>query len=254
MMQLDLINQLNENWLFRSRRINEFTAKDVTELAFLYLISLHVMRIEYETALFAQKYARKTSSHSNFMSVDRINTDLYQFLHMMSDQDGGMSSALQNQNLNELFWKNVKVNQSQIRKFLINIASGEYNEREQSRLLLQIETQLHITVPNYRSIRRISADWNSPKVSSEMRKLALTRLLQALRSKARRGDILLELEKLAKHRRYELFNVCDPETGKGCSDDQVPAQAGSKSMGLLKALALGALAGGVISHVVRKKD
>lgn len=253
-MELSLISKINENWLFRAKRIDSFTAEDVTELVFLYLIGLHILRLEYDSALFAVNYAKRTSSHGNFRSIDRTNTDLYQFLNIITDQEGDMANMLKNQPSNQLFWKSVKANPNLIRQFLVHVSATNYDEEAQKRILFQLESQLRISVPNYRSVRRIAVDWNDVQVSNEMRKLAVTRLLQALRAKARRGDILPWLEKLAKHRRYELFNVCDPETGKGCEDpNTVVVEPEKKPMSFIKTLALGALAGGVIGHAIGKE-
>ena len=253
-MELSLISKLDENWLFRSKHMQDFTARDVADLAFLYLVSLHVLRSEFDTAPFAIRYAKQTNAHSNFKAVDKNNTDLYQFLNILSDPDGMISDQLGHQESNKVFWHDMHFNANLTRQFLSNIASSTYSHTLQKRILFQLESQLHITVPNYRSMRRIAVDWDSSEVTSEAQKLVVTRMLQALRAKARRGDILPWLEKLSGHRKYELFGVCDPETGKGCDDAPIAAaHTTTPSMGLLKTLALGAIAGGTLVHMMGKK-
>lgn len=253
-MELSLISKLDENWLFRSKRMQDFTARDVADLAFLYLVSLHILRIEFDTAPFAIRYAHQTNAHSNFKAVDKNSTDLYQFLNILSDPDGIISDQLGQQDSNKIFWHDMNFNANLTRQFLSNIAASTYNPPLQKRILFQLESQLHITVSNYRSMRRIAVDWDSHNVTSEAQKLVITRMLQALRAKARRGDLLPWLEKLSGHRKYELFNVCDPETGEGCDSTPVVATATTASTtGLLKTLALGAIAGGTLVHMLGKK-
>lgn len=251
-VNLSLMQSLEENWLFRSRNVSDYNAQDITDLAFLYMVTLHILRCEYDTASFAMSYAKRTAAHSNFKTVDRSSTDLYQFLNIVSDPTGEVSELLKDQTKNQILWHTVRLNPTMIRTFLTNIAALHYDNDDQKRLLFAIENQLHITTSNYRSMRRIAVDWDSAEVSSQMKKLTVTRMLQALRAKARRGDILPTLEKLAGHRKYEMLNVCDPETGRGCEAEPEP-QPQDRGMGFLKALALGALAGGVIGHTLGKK-
>lgn len=252
-MKLSLMTQLDENWLFRAKRMSDFSARDIADLAFLYMVSLHILRCEFETAPFAVKYARQTNSHSNFKAADRNNTDLYQFLNILSDPTGHASQELGQEEANEIFWHSLRFNPNLVRQFLSNIVAGDYNEARQKSLLFNLETQLHITTSNYKSMRRIAVDWNSHEVMTEAQKLVVTRMLQALRAKARRGDLLPALERLAERRNYELLRVCDPETGKGCGNEPTEAPK-SPTMGFLKSLALSALAGGVLGHVIGKTN
>ena len=85
-MKLSLINTLDENQLLRNRNPHNFNAKDMAELAFVYLNALHIMRSEYETAPFAQAYARRTMSHSNFDREDRQNTDCLLYTSDAADE------------------------------------------------------------------------------------------------------------------------------------------------------------------------
>jgi hypothetical protein len=251
MSQYRFITALDENWLFRSKRMQDFTARDVADLAFLYMVSLHILRCEFDTAPFAVRYARQTSAHSNFRAVDKNNTDLYQFLNILSDPSGQIADQLGHPEANAIFWHDMHFNPTLARQFLSNITAETYSHSQQKRILFQLESQLHITVSNYRSMRRIAVDWVSTDITSEAQKLVVTRMLQALRAKARRGDLLPQLEKLSTYRKYELFNVCDQETGKGCDGDV--AEPAKPSMGMLKALALGAAAGGALVHMLGKR-
>jgi hypothetical protein len=247
---MQFLSSLDENWLFRVRKYQDFTGREIVDLAFLYMVSLHILRCEYQTADWAMLYAKRTGIRANFKSSDFNNTDLYQLLNMISNPSGSLSNQLSGGSKNDLLWSEVNFNPNTVRMFLQNIAAKKYNIGAQKRLLLQIEHQLHITVSNYRSVRRIAVEWNTPQIGTEAQKLAVTRLLQALRAKARRGDILAHLEKISQKNRFELYGVCDQETGSNC-DTAKPAP--KQGMGFLKSLALGALAGAAIGHVMSKK-
>jgi hypothetical protein len=252
MTEMRFLSALDENWLFRAKRYKDFTAREIVDLAFLYMVALHILRCEYLSADWAVIYAKRTISRANFKNPDFNNTDLYQFLNMISDPTGNSSDQLAGGPKNELLWSEIRFNPNTIRVFLQNMAAKKYNIDAQKRLLFQIENQLHVTVSNYRSIRRIAVEWNTPQISAEAQKLSITRLLQAIRFKARRGDILPQLEKISQKNRFELFGVCDPETGSNC-DVSDAAPVPKQGMGFLKSLALGALAGAAIGHVMSRK-
>jgi len=234
-MKLSLIDTLDENQLLRTRNPSNFNAKDMAELAFLYLIALHIMRSEYETAPFAQSYARRTMSHSNFDREDRQNTDLYQFLHVIKDHDSVIGQQLNHPEANDLFWHQVHFNGASTRQLLTAMSRPHYDGTMARRLLMNIEQQLHITNSNYRSVRRLASEWDTGNLDTEQKQLTVTRLLQALRAKARMGDIINQLQHLAHINKYELHGVHDAETG-------TPVASVNKSggFGLLKGLAIAA--------------
>lgn len=250
-MTVNFIRSLNENWLFRTRNISDFNLRDIADLTFLYLICVHILRSEYETAATAIGYAKITNSHSNYRALDRNSTDLYQFLNILSNPNSN-ALLLANKNANDILWAELNFNPNTIRQFLDNVTKNKYDVARQKYLLYQIENQLYITTSNYRSMRRIAVEWSSHDIDTAGQKMVVTRLLQALRARARRGDILPWLERVSNTHQYELSDVCDPETGKGCEPVTAPPPTKNK-MGFLKTLALGALAGGVIGHAMGKK-
>jgi len=235
-VKLSLINTLDENQLLRNRNPHNFNAKDMAELAFVYLNALHIMRSEYETAPFAQAYARRTMSHSNFDREDRQNTDLYQFLHVIRDHDSVVGKQLNHPEANDLFWHQVHFNGASTRQLLTAMSRPTYDGSLARRLLMNIEQQLHITNSNYRSVRRLASEWDTGKLDTEQKQLTVTRLLQALRAKASMGDIINQFQHLAHVNRYELHGVNDAETG-GAPVASVNKHGG---FGLLKGLAIAA--------------
>lgn len=209
------LKSLDENQLLRLRKPSSFTARDIGDLAFLYLVTLHVLRTEYQSAPFAQGYAAQTNRHGGYASPDPTNTDLYQFLNVIFDHNGALASRLDNQEANDLLWPMLTPSQATVRQLLSEIARrGPYDGKNARRLLLKLEQQLHITNSNYKSMRRLAGEWTSDDIDTYQQQLVITRMLQALRTRARQGDILPQLESLARHGNYELNAHVNAETGQ----------------------------------------
>jgi hypothetical protein len=238
-MSLAFLGMLGENTLFRTSHASDYNAKEMADLAFLYLLAMHIMRCEFDTAPFAQAYARRTMSHNGFDRDDRQNTDLYQFLRVLRDHDSGMALDLKNPKANDLFWHEVHFNANTVKQLLNQMTRSSYDGAAAKRLLLNLEQQLHVTTSNYRSVRRLASEWDTGHLDTEQKKLTVTRLLQALRAKARRGDIIQQFQKLAHENHYELSDVCDPESGKGCLTTPQIAQK-KPEMTFIKGLAIAA--------------
>lgn len=205
---------LGENRLLRLKKVGAFNARDISDLAFLYILTLYVLRSEFETAPFAQQYAQQTNRHSGYAAVDPGNTDLYQFLHILSDQHGAMANRLADGEANELFWPTLGFSATTVRQILNELGSKRFDGGNARRLLLKLEQQLHITNSNYRSMRRLVGEWNTGDLDTHQKQLVVTRMLQALRARAYQGDVLPRLELLAGRHGLELLGAADAETGQ----------------------------------------
>ena len=128
------------------------------------------MRSEYETALFAQRYAKRTINHGRFDHPDLNNTDLYQFLNVLRDHDGQIGKSLNHQDANELFWHEVHFTGNTAAQLLKQMSQGHYDGTAARRLLMQLEQQLHITNSNYRSVRRLAGEWDTRHLDTEQKK------------------------------------------------------------------------------------
>lgn len=211
----ELIRGLQENRLLRLSKPSNYNARDIADLAFLYLVTLHLLRCEFETAPFAQKYAAQTNARGGFTQADPANTDLYQFLHILANPTGNLASSLGNHEANELFWPTMSFSSALVRQLLADIAKrGAYDTKMARRILLKLEQQLHISNSNYKSMRRLAGEWDTGDIDTHQKQLVVTRMLQALRARARQGDILHQLELLAGSQNLELSNAANPETGE----------------------------------------
>ena len=200
--------------------LNQIGLEDAENLVFLYLVSLQLLRLEPSSKQFAKHYAAQTIKYGNFQMWHANATDLNDLLYFLVDH------------------KKSSVDEYAVKKLLTNLKSDHFDQQQAAQQLLKIENSLRIKTQNYRSIRRIVADWNSLHIDLDGKKLCVTRLLQALRSRAARGDIVHELDNLAHSHNWELKDVCDPETGAGCVATQVGQAPEKKKLSLLKQLAI----------------
>lgn len=233
--------QLTESSLLHSlTSARRYNAKDIADLCFLYMIALHILRCEFDFASKAKSYAQKTLSSGNFSYIHINNTDLYQFLNILLLQNAIWTQELKNQSSSHTFLNDIRLIQNDVIKFLRNIRQGGFDIDTSARLLLKIEQQLRISTTNYKSVRRIASDWTQPNVDHHAKSLALTRLLQAMRNRAFNGDLLDQLEKLARIHNLEYKTACNPEFSKNCDKSSSTHAQSNQTPSLLKQLAIGA--------------
>lgn len=233
---------IQESSLLRSlSAASRYSARDIADLLLLYGIALHILRCDFDSAPFARDYAKHTISFHDWNHVRLSSTDLYQLLNILMAQQAEWTNRLRNHNASELLLQDIHVDPVDVRQFLQNIAKGGFDANFSGRMLLHFEQDLHVDVSNYRSMRRIAADWSKSHVTTEDKSLVVTRLLQAMRHKALQGDLLRPLEDLARRQQLELKDVCNPETGANCDTPSTThAPTGAKPPSLLKQLAMGA--------------
>ena len=235
---------LDESSLLRSlSAASRYSARDIADLLFLYMTGLHILRCDFEAAPFAQNYARKTISYNNWDQIRINSTDLYQLINILVEQSNQWTLHLKNQSSSRLLLQDISIDPHDIRQFLQNIAQGGFNSIKSGRLLLRFEQDLKISVTNYKSIRRIAADWELSHVDTEAKSLVVTRLLQAIRHRAFSGDLIHELTEMGHRQDLIIHGACDPETGKNCSEPAPTVSHATptpKGPSLLKQLAIGA--------------
>jgi hypothetical protein len=292
--------KLNEGSLLASvSSINRYSARDIADLTFLYMIALHILRVNWETIGFAKNYASKTlsrnimeatSSPTVYVKAVPSKKDVFKIhaiddpenelqghlkkgyeedketlrdfeatagvnvIYMNIEESFGSSSTdlnqlltitlqhsddfihLKNQEASKHLLHDLLLTSTDVTKFLRNIASSSYDDKLAARLLLRFERNLRVTVTNYKSVRRICSDWNTSSVDDEAKRLSITRLLQAMRHRAIRGDLLQPLQNLAKQQKLELPHACNPETGENCNIDK--EDQSSQKLSMLKQLTI----------------
>lgn len=207
--QYGFIGELNESKMFRTKRQLETSdLRSNLDFAFLNLLTLHTMYQDYNTAPQAQAYAKRTllAGGGQFKNYKTNGTDLYQALHSistgkyMSNDKAGIQAG------------KVKLPEMKIKQYLTQMAQGRDIISPQS-FFMQLERGLDIQDSNYRSVRRIVANWNNS--DKAQRGLASTRLLQYYRTKAIKSELFAGFQKMTKSNGLEIRNVRNAEKGPG---------------------------------------
>lgn len=228
-MELNLITELCEAQLFSTpSMLAGYTLKDIADLTFIYFMVLEIMNQEFSSAPVAKKYSRDTVSSGNFEIFRRSGTDLNIMLNILTTGQGEGYDRLSMTGHNDDFKRRIRLTKNDAYMYVLNITSSLASN---SRTLFDIENKLAISDSNYRSVRRLVQDWR--KISKDDRRLAATRLLQALRTRASRSELLPAFEKLVNILNLEIKDAKNPELDT--------KQATMK--GILGNLALGLAAG-----------
>jgi hypothetical protein len=233
-MSYEFIKSISESSLIRSEKaLSKFNARDIADFIFLYFIALQILRNEFESTPYAMAYADKTLAPGSIDSFRNTGTDLFLLMYTLFGKNNETAlKNLDNQLANEVFLKTLGFDWSQARRWLGAISNGSKESSQDRQFLLKLETMLQIKTSDYRSARRLAADWGS--LEQQERQLVMTRLLMAFRSRMPRSEILPELEKVAKSNRLEIPGANNPETAKPSSNQ------------LLKGAAIGTVIGGAL--------
>ena len=157
--------KLSESSLFASLgSVNRYNARDIADLTFLYLITLHILRSNWESIAFAKNYAHKTMIYGSWEHEHINSTDLYQLLYITLNHSSAFLSNLKNPTASKALIHDLMLDSHDVNRFLQNIAASTYNDHLSDRLLLKFERELRINVTNYKSVRRIAADWNTSHI------------------------------------------------------------------------------------------
>ena len=184
--------------------------RNVSDFAFLDLISLFILQNEYETAPVSKNYADKTIGYRNFLRPRLAGTDLYTSLNILSNPDSVFSKKIhQNPEADALLRSKLKVHTPTVKRYLDLLADGSLRKEDAAVLLLRLEKQLNITDSKLKSIRRLAQDW--PAINDMQRELVVTRMLQYYRKFAKRSEMAVFLEDLGKTKGYKLNAPVDAE-------------------------------------------
>lgn len=200
-----LLRELCESRVFPSTRSAEkMETQEAADLLYVYILALRILASDEETREFAAHYARTTSQWGTYERWRGNGNDLYVLIHLIKDR-------------NHLLKKGrYPLDLTLLHRWLREIAIHGIDEEMTHRLLARLDLGLRTRNDSLKAIRRIVTHW--PEVTHHQRELAMTRLLQILRNRARKSELLGLLSKVAQRRGLKLDNVCDPETGFGCED------------------------------------
>jgi hypothetical protein len=196
---------------------------------------------------FAENYAKRTIQYGvNFNKWLNSSTDLYVILY-------GLTSNELDDPDSEKFLKNLPFGHNLLIKWLRGIASDKLRDSDHRAFFVRLDFNFKINNSSIKAIRRLVMDWKN--LSQHEKGLATTRLLQLLRARAPKSEILANFINMARDKDLILGDVCDPETGIGCGNIAkiVVKEPEKKKSSFLIALASVA-AGVAVSNMISHKD
>jgi len=240
---MEFLQDLTEAKLIgRSRNgLRQFDAKELADLLFLHLYIVQILKHEFLALPKVQEYVKKTGPLTNFDHFVSSRNELYVLIHVLFGKNAKAArKLLRNQEASNLFLDRIKINMQLTRKYLRLVLAGKADESFERRYFLMLEKDLNITNSYYKAIRRLVMTW--PKQSRSTRKLVMTRLLQIMRTKGRRSEIMGILEWASKQQNLEDTSL-KPLDGEGPGQTIKTVPDEKKGMGFLKKLALGSALG-----------
>lgn len=205
-MTYGVLRDLTESKMFPSKTaLSKEDFPSLTEYLFLMIVTLRILL--HEGVPFALKFFKK-ANQTNYKQWRGDGNDLYMVLHSLTaglyPEDSHSPESL---------------NCAPIQRWLREVSHPDKrDETETARLFVRLDRMLWIKESSMKAVRRLVQDW--PELSDYEKRLAMTRLLQMIRARMPKSELLIHLQKVARERHWELQDVCNAETGDGCDDDE----------------------------------
>lgn len=194
--QFQLINTLTESRLFRNKNIvSSVKVDDAAELAFVHFLMLNVMNKDYDFAPLASEYAGRTSAFKNFDYFRTSGTDLYIALNRIMGKDQDYSN-----DKDEIAMKRISIKKPEVVRYLNHISASKSDSGFEKAMLMRFERNLNVQDGMLKSMRRLVGDWDN--LNQNQRALVVTRMVQYMRSKAPRSEMMPALLKFQKRGNY----------------------------------------------------
>lgn len=244
-MTYSILHDLTESRMYPSRSsLEKEDFQSLTEAAFLMIVTLRILLAE--KSQYAQRYVRRMIVGSNFRQWRSNANDLYMVMHALTtgsyDPDGDEPDVISGAPF--IRWLREMDN------------SDARDETETRKLFFRLDRLLEIKEASMRAIRRLVTEW--PDLDKREKRLAVTRLLQMLRTRFPRSELLPVLSHAARVKDWEINDVCDPETGDNCPVERPkrgykdPLKAEKKPTSFLASLA-GLGAGAALGYAATRK-
>lgn len=220
-MSYEIITDLTESRLIPTKGVlRKYTAEDISNLTFLYLLSLEILFSEFDTSPEAMLYASNTIRYGNFDTFRFGTNDLYIFLHILTGKNNEhtLKSLGGEFEDNKVYVDSLNINVMYLRRHLMLMKKNQHNVGLRRRFLIKMQKDLRIGEAAYRHMRVLIAEWESN--NRQRKAIVMTRLLMAFRHRALRADILPTLKTLGKKEKLILKTSKNPETGENMDNEQ----------------------------------
>jgi hypothetical protein len=243
---MKLISSLTESQLLPSKvSYGKYSAKQIAEMVYLHVITLRILFSEHETKDFASQYALRSSRYIGFASWYQNASDLHLLIHALLDE----TVELKLPDMSNEFREKLYFDEPEMKKWLKQMTTHGNIDQITRKLFLHLDFELQIKDGSLKAIRRLVQDWDH--ITIHQKKLAMTRLLQFMRTRCKNSDLMKHLNTIAHTHGLEIENVANPETGDEPSDE--PKKKGSV-LKHIAAFAGGLLGGHLITSALSEED
>ncbi len=206
---MNFIKDLQESRMTRDARNQRLlTYTDCKEKAYLTILCLQAMRYYRKHKTDAMKYAYKTVMFREYNRFRIDSTDLYNLYYFITGDEQALKK-LKDPGSAAKERRTTVISVGKLNGFLRRLASGDAVTAEDIKTLALIESDLDISNPHYRELRRRLNTFDTDSTAD--RKTTITRLLFAARSKLSDSDVMPMFSKFAGDNNLEDFNATDPE-------------------------------------------
>ncbi len=199
-MTYTLFNTLCESRSFPSKKtLEHFSARELSDLAVLYFCAIYIMFCSHDTQSYASTYVKKTKNAGlDFDSWSSYGNDLYIIMYGLSTED----VSLDDQHASDAFKATLPIGHAVLNRWITDIATNKFSATHHRAFFTNMDFNFKIKNNSIRAIRRLVMDWTD--LSTRERKLAVTRLLQLLRARLPKSEILPTFVSLARAHGYEI--------------------------------------------------
>ena len=192
----------------RQDDLSRYTYGEIEDKIYLSFMSLALLNKFGTFKSFVKQYSNATLTYGGFERVRTTANDLHNMLAVV-DGNKDILDKLSNKGQAKAMRERHVLPTMSVKRWL-RTQDNDYN------FLAQLERSLGITNSDYKNLRIAISDFNN--LDSRRKKVTVTRLLQALRSKLAGTDIAKQVDRLAGNKSLELDNVVDAEQTTKPSD------------------------------------
>ena len=200
----------------RANDLQRYTFQEICEKIYLSFLTLSLLKNLNLTKNWVRSYARDTITYGAFEKIRYTANDLHNMLAVV-DGDPEITKKLANKNSAMALRQRQSVPTLAVKRYL-RLLNSDYE------FLSIMEKALGISNSDYKNLRRAIANFDT--LDSRRKKITVTRLLQAVRSKLSGTDISRHLEHFSRKADFELDDVVDAEkatTDLSMSGDELNA-------------------------------
>ena len=205
---LEFVKTLEEARMLRDEKnalVLSYT--DCCERMYLILLCLELMRYYPKYKDFVKAYAKKSTNKNDYNIFRMFSTDLHNFIYFVTGDEKTIAK-LKDPSAAKKIRSRTTLPVMAVNRYLSQLANDS-KPTSVSQFFLKIESALHITNSNYKSIRRLVT--NLKDVTNIERERFATKLVFAVRAKLRSSDIIEKFEKFIADKSLELNKAVDNE-------------------------------------------